>query len=74
MTNVLGLPLETARAILAEEGFLVEAVEARSKKGVDGDSLRVVRQLADTTAEKPTVKLVYCEFKTNIDCDSKRNN
>ena len=71
---MLGLPLETARAILAEEGFLVEAVEARSKKGVDGDSLRVVRQLADTTAEKPTVKLVYCEFKTNTDGDSKRNN
>ena len=66
MTNVLGLPLEAAQAILTAEGFEVSAVEARSKKGVDGDSVRVVRQIVDESAEKPAVKLIYCEFKTNI--------
>lgn len=64
--NVLGLPLATARAILVREGFTIEADEVRSKKGVEGDSLRVVRQLFDESVDPPMVRLVYCEFRTSV--------
>ena len=64
MTNVLGLPLETAVARLEAEGYSVEAVEARSLKGVqDGDSKRVIRQLAAPDREG-TVRLVWARFRT----------
>ena len=67
MTQVLGLPLETAAARLKSEGYEVETVETRSRKGVDGDTFRVVRQ-RDISSEAggPKVSLVYCCFKTEI--------
>lgn len=66
MISVLGLPLDAARSILESDGYAVEADEIRSLKGVDGDSLRVVRQLLDDAASVPTVRLTYCEFKTKV--------
>ncbi|MBO4879906.1 MAG: hypothetical protein J5544_06565 [Clostridia bacterium] len=68
MTQVLGLELEKAAAILESEGFLVETVEARSLKGVEGaDSKRVIRQLLLEGRDVPTVQLVYSGFKTAVD-------
>lgn len=67
MTNVLGFPLEQAIAILEREGYAVETVETRSRKGVEGDSRRVVRCLPLHERSVPTVQLVFCEFKTNVD-------
>ena len=43
--NILGYPLDRAAAILERAGYRVETVEARSRKGVEGDSKRVVRCL-----------------------------
>ena len=56
MRNLLGLPLEAAEELLTRDGFAVEAVETRSKKGVDGQELRVVRAL-EVPADVPTVQL-----------------
>ena len=36
--NILGYPLDRAAAILERAGYRVETVEARSRKGVEGDS------------------------------------
>lgn len=65
MINLLGLPLYTAKELLEAEGYMVEAVETRSRKGVDGDSKRVVRIL-EKNDDSHTIQLVYCEFKTNL--------
>lgn len=67
MINVLGLPLELAVKLLERDGYTVETVEARSLKGVAGDSLRVVRQVLRPDSCGSAVQLVYCEFKTNVD-------
>ena len=62
MTNVLGYPLEAAVALLEREGFMVEAVETRSKTGApDGTSARVVRQIS---AGERDVRLLFSVFKT----------
>ena len=66
MRNLLGLPLEAAEELLTRDGFVVEAVETRSKKGVDGQELRVVRAL-EVPADVPTVQLTYSRFKTYAD-------
>ena len=63
--NILGYPLDRAAAILERAGYRVETVEARSRKGVEGDSKRVVRCLPLPGRSIPTVQLVFCEFKTN---------
>ena len=63
MTGLLGLPPEKAAAILAAEGYRVETVEARSRKGVNGDSLRVIRVLK---LDEKTVQITYSEFLTNV--------
>ena len=65
--NILGYPLDRAAAILERAGYRVETVEARSRKGVEGDSKRVVRCLPLPGRSIPTVQLVFCEFKTNVD-------
>ena len=67
MTQVLGLPLETALMRLKNEGYEVETVETRSRKGVDGDTLRVIRQ-RDISSKDGIMKasLVYCNFKTEV--------
>lgn len=67
MISVLGLPLELAVKRLKNDGYAVEIAEARSLKGVDGDSLRVVRQGLRPDSDGSVVQLVYCEFKTNVD-------
>ena len=63
MTGLLGLPLEKAAAMLEAEGYRVETVEARSRKGVNGDSLRVIRVLK---LDEKTVQITYSEFLTNV--------
>lgn len=65
MTNVLGLELDEAAALLAKEGYLVETVEARSRKGVaSADSRRVIRVIELEGREAKTVQLVFSEFRT----------
>ena len=63
MTGLLGLPPEKAAAILEAEGYRVETVEARSRKGVNGDSLRVIRV---RKLDEKTVQITYSEFLTNV--------
>ena len=63
MTGLLGLPPEKAAAILEAEGYRVAPVEARSRKGVNGDSLRVIRVLK---LDEKTVQITYSEFLTNV--------
>ena len=63
MTGLLGLPPEKAAAILEAEGYRVETVEARSRKGVNGDSLRVIRVLK---LDEKTVQITDSEFLTNV--------
>lgn len=57
--NILGYPLDRAAAILERAGYRVETVEARSRKGVEGDSKRVVRCLPLPGRSIPTVQLVF---------------
>ena len=66
LTKVLGLPLETAVARLKKEGYQVETVETRSRKGVDGDTFRVVRQRDISDGSGLKISLVYCCFKTKV--------
>ena len=62
MTNVLGLALETAEALLKAEGKSFRLVEVRSKKGGKGDDRRVIK-----TTETETETIVYWSaFKTEI--------
>ena len=63
MTGLLGLPPEKAAAMLEAECYRVETVEARSRKGVNGDSLRVIRVLK---LDEKTVQITYSEFLTNV--------
>ncbi|MDD5981707.1 MAG: hypothetical protein PUC27_06130 [Clostridium sp.] len=49
--------------MLEAEGYRVETVEARSRKGVNGDSLRVIRVLK---LDEKTVHITYSEFLTNV--------
>lgn len=66
MRNLLGLPLQMAEEILTQSGYRVEAIETRSKKGVDGQSLRVIRA-TEIPAETPTMLLTFSRFKTSAD-------
>ena len=62
MTDVTGFPLERAKRLLEHAGYIVTAVESRSKKGVAGGSeARVIRQ--DRTDETH-VTLLYAVFRT----------
>ncbi len=63
MTDVLGLDLKTAVALLQSDGKPVRLVEVRSKKGGKGDDRRVIKT-AVTDAE--TV-VYWSAFKTRID-------
>lgn len=63
MIELLGQPLEKAVSILESKGYCVKTIEARSRKGVEGDSLRVIR----ITEEADGVILItYSEFKTLV--------
>ncbi|MCE5235932.1 MAG: hypothetical protein ABFC62_07375 [Clostridiaceae bacterium] len=62
MISVLGLPLAEAEHMLREAGYAVISVETRSRKGVDGNEARVVRQKSLKSGE---IELVYAVFKTD---------
>ena len=62
MTSVLGLSIERASELLADEGFRVTLEEARSKKGIEGATqLRIIRQ---SEAKDGNILLVYAAFQT----------
>ena len=67
MMRLEGLELDAAVRLLESEGYSVEAVETRSRKGVDGsDAKRVIRVLELEGRPVRTVQLVYAEFKTAV--------
>ena len=63
MTNVLGLDLETAEALLKAEGKPFRLVEVRSKKGGKGDDRRVIK----TTETDAETVVYWSAFKTEVD-------
>lgn len=62
MISVVGLVLEEAERMLGEAGFTVRRKQTRSRKGVDGNEARVVRERFLPGGE---VELVYAVFKTD---------
>jgi hypothetical protein len=60
--NVLGLDLETAKALLSAEGKPVRFVEVRSKKGGKGDDRRVIKTIG---TDSETV-VYWSAFKTDV--------
>ena len=63
MISVLGYELGRAKELLEAEGYSVRCVETRSRKGLNGNEKRVIRQRADGNA----VELIWAPFKT--DCE-----
>jgi hypothetical protein len=63
VTNVLGLDLETAEALLREDGKPVRLVEVRSKKGGKGADRRVIK----TSATESETVVYWSAFKTDIE-------
>ena len=60
--NVVGLPLDRAKALLSKAGISYSAEETRSKKGVEGGmDARIVRQ---KTLADGTLSLLYALFRT----------
>lgn len=59
---MLGLELGEAERLLKERGYEVERVETRSRKGVEGNEARVVRE---RVKEGVKVELLYAVFKTD---------
>ena len=65
MTDVRGMELSAAEAILRAEGYEVASCEVRSKKGVpEGDDKRVIRVRRVGTGN--AVCLAYSVFKTAV--------
>lgn len=62
---MLGQPLDRAVSLLEARGYRIETVETRSRKGVEGDSLRVIR-IEELGCAEPIVRITYSEFKTNV--------
>lgn len=62
MIEVLGLPLELARARLERKGYAVETCEVRARKDAAGNELRVIRQ---TELPGRRVLLEYARFLTD---------
>ncbi len=62
MISVLGLDLEEASRLLREQGYTLRLTQTRSRKGVEGNSARVLRQRTLSSGE---VELVYSIFKTD---------
>lgn len=63
MISVLGYELQRGKQLLEEMGYTVCCTEIRSRKGVEGNEGRIVRQLE----KDGCVELVYAIFKT--DCE-----
>lgn len=68
MINVLGLALSQAVSLLEAEGYAVETVEVSSKKGVQGNERRVVRQqaLPVLSGGPKRICLTYAVFLTDV--------
>ena len=62
MISVLGLELSEAERLLKERGYEVELIETRSRKGLEGNEARVVRE---RVKEGVKVELLYAVFKTD---------
>ena len=57
MISTVGLPLDRAKKLLAEDGVTVSVEETRSKKGVEGGTdARVIRQTMPAAAAPATRK------------------
>lgn len=66
--SVLGLELSRAVRRLTEEGYEVETLEVRSRKGVLGNERRVIREQALPAAGgRPRVCLTYAVFSTAVE-------
>ncbi len=63
MISVLGYELARAKELLEAEGYSVKCIETRSRKGLNGNEKRVIRQRADGDS----AELVWALFKT--DCE-----
>lgn len=61
MISVLAWNLDEATKALEKEGFSVSTREIRSKKGVEGDSKRVIRQ---RLTDESTVELCFAQIKS----------
>ncbi len=62
MISTVGLPLDRAKKLLAEDGVTVSVEETRSKKGVEGGTdARVIRQ---TMPDEKHAILLYAVFRT----------
>lgn len=65
MISVLGCELESALDALAEAGYAdIDCIEYSSRKGVDGNERRVIRQ---REAHNGRVELTYSVFKTDFE-------
>ncbi len=62
MTNVLGYELDNAVEILENEGYDLNLVMVSSKKGLNGNEKRVIRQ---KKVESGAIELSYSVFKTD---------
>ena len=62
MTDVVGLPLELASAILKAEGETVDCVEVSSKKGSKGNDARVIK----TKRTEQGVTVYWSRFQTEV--------
>lgn len=62
--SVLGFELEHARTLLEAAGYTVTVQEVRSRKGLEGNERRVVRQ---RFLGEERVDLTYAVFKTVIE-------
>ena len=66
MTSVIGLELDRAMLMLAEQGVGAVCVETASRKGVENGQKRVVRQ---RTLDDGAMELVWSAFKTECTQD-----
>lgn len=57
---MLGLDVESAVKMLKTEGYNVELVELSSRKGVDGNEVRVIRQRLTDHGAVPLVAELTC--------------
>ena len=61
--SLLGLELGEARAVAESEGFAVRETEVSSRKGVAGNSARVIRA---RELDDGSIELCYSIFKTDV--------
>ncbi len=66
MSELLGMPLDTAVERLTQKGFRVETMEARSRKGSGGNDARV---LCEESLPDGGVRVTYAWFVTEPEAD-----